>query len=484
MNSGQATESTDKARKASSLEILCGSAVQPFALGTGSGHLWAVSNRPQLTTLFPCAILCKSTALSTYPTTADIWPERTLEKATRKQTKAHNRRLVLKTIYDQGQISRAAIARTTGLTRTTVSRVAAGLLGNGLVEEIGYGPSAGGKPPILLSVAGDARHLIGIDLASDEFRGAIVNLRGEIRHQASLQLQGQKGHAALAVVYDLIDRLVRAADRPLLGIGIGTPGLMDPLNGNVRWAVNLEWQNLPLRDLLRLRHHLPVYVLNDSQAAALAEHAFGEGSDKENLVVVKLGHGVGAGIILNGQLFHGESFGAGEIGHVAVVKSGQTCRCGNRGCLETVASARAIVQQARTVAERQPTSLLHQLAGSPDEIMLEHVCRAVKAGDPASRQIVQSLGCHLAVGLANLISVLGIRRIVIAGSLACLGQPLLDAIQSDLGGRALDLVAREIELSLSEMGPEMVILGASALVLSHEMGLVAPPTNGNLLLAT
>jgi glucokinase-like ROK family protein len=405
--------------------------------------------------------------------------EHTLEKATRKQTKAHNRRLVLKTIYDQGQISRAGIARATGLTRTTVSGVTTRLMGDGLVEEIGYGPSSGGKPPILLSVIDDARHLIGIDLASDEFRGAVVNLRGEIRHQVSLPLQGQKGHAALAVVYGLIEQLMGAADRPLLGIGIGTPGLMDPLNGNVRWAVNLEWQNLPLRDLLRLRHQLPVYVLNDSQAAALAEHAFGQRGDEENLVVVKLGHGVGAGIVIDGRLFFGDTFGAGEIGHVAVVKSGLRCRCGNRGCLETVASAQAIVQQAQAGARRKPESLLNELAGKPEEIDLDHVCQAVQAGDPVSRQIVQSLGCHLAVALANLISVLGIKRIVIAGSLSCLGQPLLEAIGADLEGRALDLVAREIELSLSGMGTSMVTLGASALVLKNELGLIAPRTNGN-----
>lgn len=385
---------------------------------------------------------------------------------------------MLKTVYDQGQISRAGIARATGLTRTTVSHVTTGLIGEGLVNEIGHGPSAGGKPPILLSVIDDARHLIGIDLANDEFRGAVVNLRGQIQHQISLPLHGQKGQEALALVYDLVAALLRATDRPLLGIGIGAPGLMDSLNGNVRWAVNLEWQDLPLRDLLYLRHHLPVNVLNDSQAAALAEHAFGQGRDQDNLVVVRLGHGVGAGIILNGRLFHGDTFGAGEIGHVAVVKSGQICRCGNKGCLETVASAQAVVQQARMAAQDQPGSLLHRLAGCPQKLSLDHVLQAVQAGDPTSRQIVQTLGCHLAIALANLISVLGIKRIIIAGSLSCLGQPLLEAVRSDLGGRALDLVTREIELSLSEMGPEMVILGASALVLSRELGLTASHENG------
>ena len=401
-----------------------------------------------------------------------------MQKATRKQTKAHNRRLVLKTIYDHGQISRADIARATGLTRTTVSDIIARLMDKGLVAEIGYGPSAGGKPPILLSVVDDSHHLIGIDLASEEFRGAVVNLRGQIRHQTTRPLQGRDGRLALALVYDLIDELVAAAGSPLLGIGIGTPGLMDPLHGIVRRAINLDWQDPPLRDLLHQHYQLPVYVANDSQVAALAEFAFGKGCDEENLIVVQVGHGVGAGIILNGQLFHGDTFGAGEIGHVAVVENGRTCRCGNTGCLETVASARAIVQQAQDAARRDPSSVLHRLAGSPQEISIDLVCQAIQAGDPALQQIVQRTGHYLGIAVANLTSVLGVKRILIAGSVSCLGQTLLDVIQAELAGRSLEMIAREVQVDLSDMGPSMGFLGASALVLSHELGLFAPLANG------
>ncbi len=401
-----------------------------------------------------------------------------MQKATRKQTQAHNLRLVLKTIYDHGQISRADIARATGLTRTTVSDIISRLMDEGLVAEIGYGPSAGGKPPILLSVADDSHHLIGIDLASKEFRGAVVNLRGQIRHQTTLPLEGRDGPAALALVYDLIDELVAAATSPLLGIGIGTPGLMDPQRGIVRRAVNLDWQDLPLRDLLQQHYHLPIYVANDSQVAALAEHAFGKGRDEENLIVVKVGHGVGAGIILNGQLFHGDTFGAGEIGHVAMVENGRTCRCGNTGCLETVASARAIVQQAQAAARTHPSSALNQLAANRQDFSLDLVCQAVQAGDPASLQVVQTVGQYLAMAVANLVSVLGVRRILFAGSVACLGQPLLDVIQAELGGRSLEMIAREIQVDLSDMGSSMVTLGASALVLNHELGLFVPLANG------
>jgi glucokinase-like ROK family protein len=398
-------------------------------------------------------------------------------KATRELTEAHNRHLVLRTIYDEGQISRAGIARATELTRTTVSDMVDWLMRQGLVEEAGYGPSAGGKPPILLKVVDDSRHLIGIDLAQDEFCGAVANLRGEIRHQVSLPLDGRDGEAALGLVYDLVHRLVTATESPLLGIGIGTPGLMDPLGGVVRQAVNLDWQDLPLGRRLQERFGLPVHVANDCQVAALAEHTFGEGRGLDNLAVIKIEHGIGAGIVLNGQLFHGDTFGAGELGHVTVVENGQPCRCGNFGCLETVSSAWAIVQQAQIIAQNDPHSPLHRFASSPEKITLREVWQAAEAGDQAVRETVVKAGRCLGIALANLVAVLSLRRILFAGSVTCFGTLLLDVMRQEMLRRSLAPVARETQLGLSSMGPDMVILGASALVLTGELGLFAPLVN-------
>ena len=401
---------------------------------------------------------------------------RTAQKATRQQTRTHNSRLVLKTIYDQGQMSRADVARATRLTRPTVSDVVADLIENGLVEEVGYGPSAGGKPPMLLSVVDDCRHVIGIDLASGEFRGALVNLRGEIRHRVNLPLRGRDGDMALGLVYDLIDELVASTDKPLVGLGIGTPGLMDPVNGVVCRAVNLDWQDLPLRSLLEERYGLPVYVANDCQVAALAEYTFGSGKGIENLVLVKVEHGIGAGIVLNGHLFYGDTFGAGEIGHVTVVEKGQLCRCGNYGCLETVASAKAIVQRGQVIVESDPRSLLHQFAAGPDDMTIEAVCQAFEAGDRAVREVVLEAGRYLGIALANLIGVLSTRRLVVAGGVTCFGDDWLDVIRREMVSRSLSVVADEAEVEMATMGPDIVILGASALVLTYKLGLFAPLT--------
>lgn len=381
-----------------------------------------------------------------------------LQKATQQQTKTHNSRLVLKAIYDQREISRADISRLTSLTRTTVSDLVTELQGKGLVEEIGYGQSRGGRSPILLSVIDDARHLIGIDLENDELRGAVVNLRNEIISTASQPLRSREGDEALMLVYELVDKLIANTDKPLLGIGVGTPGLVDASNKIVLRAVNLNWRGMPLGDLLQERYDLPVYVANDSQLAALAQYMFGGNKYESNLVVVKVGTGIGAGLILDGRLFHGDGFGAGEIGHISVVENGQQCRCGNLGCLETVASTPAIIKSASASARSS-------------ELTLDALQEAFAAGHPAATQAVLEAGRYLGIAAANLVGTLNVHRIVFLSQLARFGTPLLDVIRQEMSKRVIPTLAQDTEIELIDLRPEMVILGASALLMSQELGL-------------
>lgn len=206
------------------------------------------------------------------------------ERATHQRTRAFNQQLVLRAIYDRNEVSRAELARLTGLTRTSVSHLVGELLDDRLIEEIGRGPSTGGKAPIMLRVRAEGRHLIGLDLGESTFSGAVVDLRGNIVRRLSVPLEGRDGDAALQLVFSLIENLVSGnGASPLLGIGIGAPGLIDSRTGEVRWAVNLGWEKLPLARLVEERFGVPVVVANDSQAAAVAELTFGSASRPENL---------------------------------------------------------------------------------------------------------------------------------------------------------------------------------------------------------
>ena len=392
----------------------------------------------------------------------------TLEKATHQQTRAYNSQLVLRTVYDRSTLSRSDIARVTGLTRTSVSDLVSELIDGGLVEEVGRGRSTGGKAPILLRVAPRSREVIGLDLDGEAFTGLRVDLRGNVLHAVARPVDGRDGREALALVYELLDELTSWSSTPLLGIGIGAPGVIDSGTGIVRWAANLDWSDLNLGRLVTERYGTIVNVGNDSQAAALAEYTFGGTPRPENLVVVKIAQGIGAGIILRGQLYQGDGFGAGEIGHTTIVEAGEPCRCGSLGCLETVASVRAIVSRARHLAGHHPGSSLAADAASLDEA---RVVEAFRSGDEVATMVVEEAATQLGRALAGLVGALNVRQIRIVGSVAAFGEAWLAVVRREVRGKALPLLAHETEVTFGRTHEHVVALGAAARLLTRELGL-------------
>lgn len=384
-----------------------------------------------------------------------------MEKATRTHTKEHNRKLVLRTIFSHENISRAEIARMTNLTRSTVSDIVSDLIDGGLVSEIGVGQSQVGKNPILLSLIEDSRWLIGLDLAQNQFRGAVVNLRGKIRDVVSIPVNGGDGTDALPLVYQILDKLISSTTRPLTGIGVGAPGLVNTSEGIVVDAVNLNWKNLPLTRLLEQRYHLPVSILNDCHAAAIGEKTYGKDFQKdENLVLINVHHGIGAGIIINREIFQGDGGFAGEVGHiVAVHENGEICRCGKRGCLETVASATALIRQVREMVEQHPAC---KLARDPRGINLDTIEEAFHHGDPLTRDLVLKTSHYLGMAIANLVGILNIQKVVLEGDMTRFGTAWLDQIRTVMMKYSLDQPLDKTRLEVGQLGENAVILGAAA----------------------
>jgi predicted NBD/HSP70 family sugar kinase len=382
-------------------------------------------------------------------------------KATHAQTRAHNASLVLRALYDLGPISRADIARLTGLTRTSVGDLVAELTNDGLAEEVGRGPSTGGKAPTLVSLVDDARHMVTLDLGERTFTAALLNLRGEIQQRASRELEGADGDAAVALVHELIDELLASPHNQILGIGVGTPGIVDG-EGTIRWAVNLAWTDLPLGKRLADHYNLPTVVANDSRAAAFATFLF-EGEDRPaNLIAIKVGHGIGAGLVLDGQLFDGDGFGAGEIGHIVIEPDGAPCHCGRFGCLETVASVPAILRRAFFRAREEHARI-------PQSI--EAITQAASEGDELALGVVRSAGRALGAAIASLTGALDVRRIVVLGSATVLGEPWLEAMRDEARRRTLATLARETEIVNGGLADDAVLLGTCALLLTRELGL-------------
>jgi N-acetylglucosamine repressor len=374
-------------------------------------------------------------------------------KATHQLTKEHNRDLVLQMIFALKTVSRAEIARATKLTRTTVSDVVATLIAEGLVQEVGLGSSIGGKPSILLSLVPDSRYLIGLNLTHDKFIGAVVNLRGEIKETVEIPVEGSDGTQALSTLYQVLDRLVKKKWKPIVGIGVGAPGLINTREGIVASAVNLEWHDLPLAHRLEERYGLPVSVLNDSQAAAIGEFVYGGHPPGSNLVVVNISRGIGAGILINGQLFQGDGGGAGEIGHVVVQENGQLCRCGRSGCLETVASAKAVVERMQSITK------------SSIPVTLDVLESRFKSGDQAAQQVIMDAADYLGKSIGSLVGSFNIKTIVLTGDMTRFGEPWLHATRQAMSQAALGRMVQDTTLVIGKLDYRACILGSAAYLL-------------------
>ena len=380
-------------------------------------------------------------------------------KATHQATREHNVRLVLRALANLGPISRADIARRTQLTRTTVSDVVTQLSGAGLVHEVGRGPSSGGKAPILLQIPRDARQLIGVHVGDGHVRGAIVNLAGDVSHRERVDLATRDGASALASLERLVDRLVGHASGVPLGIGIGTPGIVETASGTVRWAVHLDWRDLRLGPRLQARTGLPVYVANDLQAAALAEWTFGGHTTARAMVAVRVGTGIGAGIVIDDRLYQGDGAGAGEIGHTTVVSNDIRCRCGRTGCLETVASVPATLERVRVALGA---------VSCPD---LGEAVEAFHAGHPRVRAAILESALYVGRALGALIDTLDIRHIVLVGPMTAFGDHWIATVREEAQRTALPLLAESTRITLGNLGPDVQELGAAALLMTAELGL-------------
>jgi predicted NBD/HSP70 family sugar kinase len=373
---------------------------------------------------------------------------------------------VLRIIYEDGPLSRADLARATGLTRTTVSDVVEQLLADGLVVEAGTGPSTGGKAPILLRVPADARQVIGVDVDRERLSGVVVNLDGEVCAREARDISEHDGDRALRELESLVLSLQAAAGRPLVGVGVGAPGLIDTASGTVLWAIGLEWHDAPVGQRLAEITGLPAIVVNDSQAAAMAEWAFGRHDTHGAMVVIKVGEGIGAGIVLGGRLYAGEESGAGEIGHTRVTDDGAACRCGGSGCLETVSSQRAVLARARALAETRDDWALAGTAVSHEALLA-----AFEAGDAVAREIVLQSAPPLGRVVGAIVGTLGTRDVVLVGPMTDFGQLWLEHVRAEAGRSALPLLVERSTIHLGRTGDDVVELGAAAMLMTSELGL-------------
>jgi len=355
------------------------------------------------------------------------------------QARSHNRALVLQSLYRTSGLSRADVAREVGLTRVTISDLVSDLIDERLVIELGVRSDARpGKPATVLDINRSGFTIVGIDLSYDAmFRGALMDLDGTVLHREQVEARGLTGDAAVEAVRSLLDRLIAEATHPVLGIGVGSPGVVDA-EGTILSAPNFGWSDLPLQAILAAHTGLPVQVANDANVAALAERTFGDGQD--DMMLIRVGRGLGSGLVVGGVPVQGARSAAGEIGHVVVgTDGGQRCACGKDGCLETWLAIPRL--EARLAAE----------GADRDTVLAES-------------------GERLGIAIAPIVGALNLAEVVLSGPSELLGGTLLSSTAETLRSRTMADFHGNLALRMTTLGRDIIVLGAAVMVLTGQLG--------------
>ncbi|MCJ1909936.1 ROK family transcriptional regulator [Planococcus ruber] len=368
--------------------------------------------------------------------------------------KSMNKSIILNKIRKDGPISRAQIARETNLTPPTVSSNVKELIEQQIVEERDIGESQGGRKPTMLVINDQAFCIIGVDAGPENIECIVSDLAGRILKRTNIKLElpvdsTEFLDALKQGIAACLNELPETANE-VIGIGIAMHGVVDVERGVSLVAPNLGLSNIPIKEELEKAFGLEVKVENDARAMALGEYWFGQHGDVRSMLAVNIGRGVGAGLIIDGKLYHGASDIAGEIGHMTIDLHGEICECGNRGCLQTFVTGPAIARKAQGAANPLTAETIYELAVGGNE-------------DYAS--LLTESGRAMGIGLTNLIHIINPEKIVLGGGVSKAEKFLLPAIRETIAQSALTESASQTRVEITKLGDDATLFGAITLLL-------------------
>jgi glucokinase-like ROK family protein len=389
--------------------------------------------------------------------------------------KSHNLRAVLLMLLRHEHVSRTRLARLTGLSTTTITNLISELLEQGIVIEEGIEQTTdrrgAGRPRTALRLVPGARHAVGIHIGVGSVRVAVADLRAHLVNCLSFAHPLEKSsEEVLAETAALVRQAMAESNvdpQKIVGVGVGASGLVNPHTGVNVLAPNLGWRDVPIQDWFTQDLGQPVCVDNNARTMALGEAMFGVGQDVHTLAFVYARIGVGAGIVVEGQLFRGSAAGAGEIGHTTILPvGGEPCRCGNTGCLETLFSEPVIIRLARELAGQTESGTLARHLRNGRGTTTERILAAARAGDAATLAMLEERAGYMGIALANLVNVLNPDLIVLGGICAEGADLLLPTIEATMRQRSFADLGKRVRVQTTCFGPQAGVVGAAALALS------------------
>lgn len=393
-----------------------------------------------------------------------------------EDVKSANRQTLMHLMRVQSPISRTQLAHATGLSKATVTRILGDMVAEGLVEEVRTTESGVGRPHILLRLASKARYAVGIELTANIARITLTDMNARpvkqrIHPVTSLDVIEIVDDMALAIKE--ITRDIPAVQ--LVGVCVAVPGTVDARSGIISMEYPAGLKDYPLADRLAQLIEFPVSVVNQAQAAAWGEKWAGGGMQNSDLLFIRLGTTVEAGLVIHDRLHFGKTLSAGAIGHMTLDPQGLPCACGNHGCLNTVTSVPALLSSARTLLKDNRTSLLMGMVeGNPALLTLDHLIQAVQSGDGLAVQVISDVARALGVIVASLFNLLNLEKVIIGGPISAAGNALLAPLEEEVYHRALpaSLVLGRIEMT--RLGADAASIGAASIILQDAMNIHEP----------
>lgn len=380
-------------------------------------------------------------------------------------------------------LSRAALAETTGLNKTTVSSLVNELIERQFVQEIGLASPSAGRPATLLKLNPTAGFIVSCEIGTYYILVICTDFSPKViwRHQEPFDLElGQ--HAIIERMLAILNQAIEAgciACGPLLGITIGIPGLVDQSTGTLLFAPNLGWRDLPVRAILQASFKVPLFVDNEANIAALGEHYFGAAQGYEEVLYISAGVGLGGGIVHGGRVFSGVTGVGAEFGHMTLDPDGEICKCGNQGCWETQVSQQALFRHVwRRIDQGEASMLSEMTGGRRASLTVPLIVDAARADDAVALDALEIIGRHLGIGIASLVNALNPELVVFGGILSLAGEFLLPVIIKEVERRALKSNREAMQLVLARHSSDACVMGGVAAV--YQAILAQPDIVGTL----
>ena len=385
-----------------------------------------------------------------------------------------NQSLILNALRLHAPISRAELASHTGLNRSTVTNIIKELIDEGLVWEQELKDSKIGRPSISLNLRPDGGAIIGVEINVDFILILLTDFVAQPLYQEYISFERSLPQIeVLRMAEQAIERAVQhTTERHLrvLGIGIGLPGLVDVERGDLIFAPNLNWRDVPIRLMWNQRFHCPIYIDNEANLAAMGEYYFGIAHNVDHFVYLSSGVGLGGGIMIHGKLFRGWNGYAGELGHMQRDPDGELCGCGRRGCWETQVGPRAVLARVKHALLENG-----QASAATNDLTFELVVERALADDPICLQALQEVAVNLGTGIADLADIFNPELVVIGGLLCQAREILYPTIEKTVRAETLLPSQKGLRIAFSERGRDACVYGAVAIVLDQilkEMAIV------------